>query len=106
MNPNQEMNGKPVFYLAWTTTPWTLPSNLALAVNKGLTYAYVDVGDAVYVACKNTLANFKKVFGEEPKIVKRVHGQRPAGPEVRAALPLLCLHAGAGRLPGGGGGLC
>ncbi|AKK06470.1 Isoleucyl-tRNA synthetase [Corynebacterium mustelae] len=30
--------------LAWTTTPWTLPSNLALAVNPSVTYALVEVG--------------------------------------------------------------
>ena len=81
------MDGKPVFYLAWTTTPWTLPSNLALAVNKGLTYAYVDVGDAVYVACKNTLANFKKVFGEEPKILKECTGAEMVGRKYEPLLP-------------------
>ncbi len=69
-----ELNGKPVYYLAWTTTPWTLPSNLALSVNEKLTYAYVDVGEEIYVACENTLANFKNVFGDTPVIVKREQG--------------------------------
>ena len=32
-----------VYFLAWTTTPWTLPSNLALCVNKAYDYAYVKV---------------------------------------------------------------
>ena len=32
-----------VYFLAWTTTPWTLPSNLALCVNKSYDYAYVKV---------------------------------------------------------------
>ena len=31
------------YFLAWTTTPWTLPSNLALCVNKAYDYAYVRV---------------------------------------------------------------
>ncbi|WP_276651694.1 isoleucine--tRNA ligase [Corynebacterium vitaeruminis] len=31
--------------IAWTTTPWTLPSNLALAVNPGVTYAVVKAGE-------------------------------------------------------------
>lgn len=31
-------SGKPVYVLAWTTTPWTLPSNTALAVGKEITY--------------------------------------------------------------------
>ncbi|MBQ3864306.1 MAG: isoleucine--tRNA ligase [Clostridia bacterium] len=74
-----ELEGKPVYYLAWTTTPWTLPSNLALSVNEGLTYAYVDVGEQIYVACENTLANFKNVFGEDPQIIKRVQGKDMLG---------------------------
>lgn len=71
----QEMvDGKIVYFLAWTTTPWTLPSNLCLAVGEKLEYAYVDVGDCVYVACKNTLANYEKIFGKEPVIVKECKG--------------------------------
>ena len=34
---------KNTYFLAWTTTPWTLPSNLALCVNKSYDYAYVKV---------------------------------------------------------------
>ena len=37
--------GAPVRALAWTTTPWTLPSNLALAVGRDITYAVVQVED-------------------------------------------------------------
>ncbi len=65
---------KKVYFLAWTTTPWTLPSNLCLAVGERLDYAYVDVGDAIYVACKNTLANFEMIFGKNPAIVKECKG--------------------------------
>ena len=82
-----ELNGKPVYYLAWTTTPWTLPSNLALAVNKGLTYAYVDVGEEILVACKNTLGNFKKVFGEQPNIVRECTGEDMLGNKYEPLLP-------------------
>ena len=70
----ESMNGKQVYFLAWTTTPWTLPSNMCLAVGENLDYAYVAVGDAAYVACKNTLANFESVFGKEPVIVKECKG--------------------------------
>lgn len=34
-------DGLPTYFLAWTTTPWTLPSNTALAVGEGIEYAYV-----------------------------------------------------------------
>ena len=49
--------------LAWTTTPWTLPSNLALCVNENLTYCkFVDTSDKsgkVYICGKTILLNSK-----------------------------------------------
>ena len=65
---------KPVYFLAWTTTPWTLPSNLCLAVGENLEYSFVDVGDCVYVACSATLGGFPKIFGEEPAVLKTCKG--------------------------------
>ncbi len=37
------------FFLAWTTTPWTLPGNVALAVNPNLSYIEVQIGDEIYI---------------------------------------------------------
>lgn len=53
--------------LIWTTTPWTLPSNVAAAVGPDLTYAKVQQGDQVYYLSKGTLHMLKgeyKVLGE------------------------------------------
>lgn len=58
----QEIEGKPVYFLAWTTTPWTLPSNLALAVGAELDYVYVEVEGAVYVMIKSALSRYEKIF--------------------------------------------
>ncbi len=79
--------GKPVFFLAWTTTPWTLPSNLCLAVGENLDYAFVDVGDEIFVACRETLKNFEKVFGAEPVIVKEVKGSELLGTTYEPLFP-------------------
>jgi len=38
---HQELAKEPVYFLAWTTTPWTLPSNTALAVGKNISYVAV-----------------------------------------------------------------
>lgn len=73
------VNQKPVYLLAWTTTPWTLPSNLCLAVGKALAYAYVEVGDEIYVAGKETLSHFENIFGKEPVIVKECVGEDLVG---------------------------
>ncbi|MFH1149963.1 MAG: isoleucine--tRNA ligase [Actinomycetota bacterium] len=46
--PLTEM-GKPVSLLIWTTTPWTLPANVAIALSDRFPYVGVDVGDQVLV---------------------------------------------------------
>lgn len=45
--------GKPVFVLIWTTTPWTLPANLGIAVNPNFDYAAVDVGREIYIVARD-----------------------------------------------------
>lgn len=49
-------------FLAWTTTPWTLPSNCALTVRKNLSYAYAKQGDETYILAEELL---DKVLGED-----------------------------------------
>lgn len=75
----KELQGKRTYFLAWTTTPWTLPSNMCLAVGEKLEYAFVDVGDEIYIACLDTLANYPKVFGETPNIIKTCIGEELLG---------------------------
>jgi len=41
--------GKKVFLVIWTTTPWTLPANLGIAVHPDFDYSAVKVGDEVYI---------------------------------------------------------
>jgi isoleucyl-tRNA synthetase len=50
------------YILAWTTTPWTLPANSALAVNSETTYAEVAVAGEKYIVAKDLL---DKVFTDE-----------------------------------------
>jgi isoleucyl-tRNA synthetase len=64
-------------FLVWTTTPWTLPSNLALAVGEDLDYAWVKVGDeTVILAC----ALLDEVLGDVPReLLRTVKGRDLAG---------------------------
>ena len=71
---DEKVCDKPAYMLAWTTTPWTLASNMALAVHKDLDYAVVDMGEYVYIAGKSSLSSYKKVFGEQPNIIKVYKG--------------------------------
>lgn len=49
------------YILAWTTTPWTLPGNVALAVGPDITYALVQAGEEYYVLAKDRVPS---VFAE------------------------------------------
>ena len=76
---NETLEGMPVYFMAWTTTPWTLPSNMALAVGEKIDYAFVEVNGEVLISAKSALGNYKNVFGEEPKVLKVVKGSELLG---------------------------
>ena len=70
-------------FLVWTTTPWTVPSNVGLAVNPGLTYVEVaHEGRRLIVA----EALVERIFGEGADVVARHRGDALAG--LRYARPL------------------
>ncbi|MGA1747948.1 MAG: isoleucine--tRNA ligase, partial [Ilumatobacteraceae bacterium] len=50
--------------LAWTTTPWTLPSNLALAVGPDIDYAVVEAEGERWIIAEARLAAYEQQFGE------------------------------------------
>ncbi|MDY3986550.1 isoleucine--tRNA ligase [Peptoniphilaceae bacterium SGI.097] len=53
------------YFLAWTTTPWTLPSNVALTVHPDVTYVKVRQGDEIYYLAKALMDTvLKKDYGE------------------------------------------
>jgi isoleucyl-tRNA synthetase len=58
--------------LVWTTTPWTLPGNVAVAVSPSATYAKARVGDDYFVVAE---ARVVPVLGEEAEIVERFSGK-------------------------------
>ena len=78
------VGGENKYILAWTTTPWTLPSNLALCINKAYTYIEAKVGDEVYVLAKD-LAD--KVLGEEYEIVREFKGEELLGTKYEQLMP-------------------
>lgn len=62
------------YFLAWTTTPWTLPSNVSLCVNPDVTYAYVRVdGKETFIMAKDLIETVLE--GHETEIVKEVLGK-------------------------------
>lgn len=55
-------NEKETFFLAWTTTPWTLIGNVALAINPQLTYATIKIGNEKFILAKNRLSDIKEKY--------------------------------------------
>lgn len=77
-----KLQGENKYILAWTTTPWTLPGNTALAVNTILDYVEVEVAGDVYIVAKDLV---EKVFTDEKhnvlefKIVGKMKGKDLVG---------------------------
>ena len=72
------------YILAWTTTPWTLPSNLALCINKAYDYIEAKVQDEILVLAKELAP---KVLGEDYEVVKEFKGTELLGTKYERLLP-------------------
>jgi len=92
---DESLAGRKVFFLIWTTTPWTLPANLGIAVHPDFEYAAFENGDEVYLVASELLGAVaaKCDIGE-----RDANGERIA-PTVLARFPgskldrLECRHA-------------
>lgn len=84
-------NGSAVYVLAWTTTPWTLPGNTGLAINKNETYVKVrsEVGGDIsyFILAKSRLENY---FNENSNviIVKEFSGEELIGKKYKPVFDL------------------
>ena len=67
-----KVKGEDAYILAWTTTPWTLPSNVGLCVNPEETYVKVQTGDYTYYMAE---ALCEKVLGEEYTVLEKYTGK-------------------------------
>jgi len=69
--------------LAWTTTPWTLPGNVALAVDNDIVYIKVREGDEYLILAEALLT----VLKESPEVVERITGRDLVGLEYEPLYP-------------------
>lgn len=60
-----------VYFLVWTTTPWTLISNVALCVNPSMTYVKVKSGNYQFILAESLVS---KVLGEDVEILETYKG--------------------------------
>ena len=67
------------YLLIWTTTPWTLPSNQAVAVNPEVEYVVVAVDGRRNVLARGRLASYARELGEEPEVLGSYTGEQLLG---------------------------
>jgi len=77
------LKGKAVAFVIWTTTPWTLPANLAIAVNPEFEYVFYQLGERVLCVAKDLLPRVLAEVKADELAVKNV--PLPGG-EVSAAV--------------------
>ncbi len=77
-----------IYAIAWTTTPWTLPGNLALTVNPEITYAYVkDKQDGnTYLLAKKLIPKFYK-SEDQYTITEEIKGEKLEGEKYEPLYP-------------------
>lgn len=72
--------------LVWTTTPWTLPSNLMLAVGKDIDYSVYELGDEKLVLAASRVSAYKKEL-EKAVFIKEIKGAELIGQHYTPILP-------------------
>src|SRR5258707_1119273 len=81
---NPALAGKRVYGLIWTTTPWTIPANMAIAFHPKFTYSAVEVGKDVYIVAPELLASTAEACGRSaPRELASFEGSRLVGTVVR-----------------------
>ena len=80
-----DLSGHKVFAVIWTTTPWTLPANLAVCFHPLLEYSLVEVQDEVYIVARELLEQVAEACGlESHRVIHTVKGE--------ALKKLVCRH--------------
>lgn len=86
-----EHKDKEIFVLIWTTTPWTIPANLAIAVQPDYDYALFELNNENYIAATRLVPVIADIAGGEYKILKEFKGAQLKG--LNTAHPLYDRHS-------------
>jgi isoleucyl-tRNA synthetase len=83
VDPGTDLDG--AYALVWTTTPWTLPSNLAVAVHPDVEYVLVETADTTaqpgkrFVLAAARLGAYARELGDDPRVLRRLTGAELLG---------------------------
>ncbi len=71
-----EIGEKDIFAVIWTTTPWTIPSNLAISLNPDFEYSFVDNGKEIFILEESLADELMKKFGYQGyRIITKTNGK-------------------------------
>ncbi len=108
------LSGKDLYVVIWTTTPWTLPANLAIALHPDFQYVAVESGDQVLILAKELVQSCMSAFGMadyqiiaelSPRDLEHKHCRHPLyereslivlGPHVTLEAGTGCVHTAPG----------
>ncbi|MBI5300467.1 MAG: isoleucine--tRNA ligase [Deltaproteobacteria bacterium] len=114
LHKNFHLSNEPIYVVIWTTTPWTLPANLAIALNPQFTYAAVRFGKEIWILADGLLNKILEIFGSpdvevlvkfNAKDLENLHCQHPLlprksliilGPHVTLEEGTGCVHTAPG----------
>ncbi|HEU0085706.1 MAG TPA: class I tRNA ligase family protein [Candidatus Paceibacterota bacterium] len=82
---DNDLANKDTYILAWTTTPWTLPGNVALAVGEDIDYVKAKVGEEVLILAKERIS----ILPEGYEILEEIKGAKLVGLEYEPLYPFL-----------------
>lgn len=87
----QQGETQPLKLLVWTTTPWTLPSNLGIAIGKDIDYAVMEENGARYVLAEAAVAKYEQQLANAKK-VSTLKGQALVGRHYTPLFPFFKDH--------------
>jgi len=68
--------GEKVYFVIWTTTPWTLPANLAVALHPEFLYAAVEVGEETWILARELVEKVMAEIGRDDFTIKGTFGAK------------------------------
>ncbi len=77
---------KDEYFLAWTTTPWTLMANVAICVNPNLTYVKAESKGYKFILAESLLT---KVLGDDAKVLEKYQGSDLVGIKYEQLMPFV-----------------
>jgi isoleucyl-tRNA synthetase len=84
-SPSTSSGSTNTYLLAWTTTPWTLPGNVALAVGENIDYVKIKIFNDHFILAESRLG----VIAEEHEVVKKMKGKDLVGLSYEPLYPYL-----------------